>query len=163
MSVCSANPLKEWPVRHHAALANHLLQANPGLTIAVSASARLREQERLTALLELVPGSAVRRLPAGMSVAQLAAVLARCRFHIGPDSGVTHIAMALGIPTFSIFRHRGTGWEGWIPRGPEHRAFLQPCSCARDHDAPCAVRGVAECLEALSPETVLEACRPRLD
>jgi ADP-heptose:LPS heptosyltransferase len=163
MSVCSANPLKEWPVHHHAKLANQLLRVNPGLAIAVSASARPREQERLTALLELLPGSAVRRLPAGMSVAQLAAVLVRCRFHIGPDSGVTHVAMALGIPTFSIFRRRGTGWEGWIPRGPEHRVFLQRCSCARDHDAPCAVRGAAECLEALSPEIILEACHPHLD
>ena len=163
MSLCSANPLKEWPVQHHAALARLLLREKPGLTVAVSASARPREQERLATLLQLLPGQVVRRLPAEMSVAQLAAVLARCRLHIGPDSGVIHVAMALDVPTLSIFRRRGTGWENWIPRGPKHRAFVQACPCAHYRRAPCAVRGVPECLDALQPETVLDACRPHLE
>jgi ADP-heptose:LPS heptosyltransferase len=163
MSLCSADPLKEWPVRHHAALARLLLREKPELPVAVSASARPREQERLDILMQLLPGQPVRRLPAEMSVPQLAAVLARCRLHIGPDSGVIHVAMALDVPTLSIFRRRGTGWEGWIPRGPKHRAFVQACSCARRRTAPCALQGVPECLDALQPETVLDACRPHLE
>ena len=40
----------------------------------------------------------------GLNIGQLAALLQRCRLHIGADSGVLHLAAALGISTFTVFR-----------------------------------------------------------
>ena len=36
-------------------------------------------------------------LPPGLPIAELAAVLRRCRLHVGGDSGVLHLAVALGM------------------------------------------------------------------
>jgi len=159
MSPCSANVLKEWPVHHQARLVTLLRERDSQLPIAISASARPREQKQVDALMEKLGPHAVIRLPSTMTLAQLMAVLARCRLHIGPDSGVIHLAMALGIPTVSFFRCRGEGWRGWVPVGERHRAFLQDCTCRRDRDAPCAAAGVPRCLEALPPEVVIRACQ----
>lgn len=162
LSLCSANPLKEWPISHHARLVRLLHEAQPGLVLAVSATSRPREQQRLEELRKHVGEPQALALPPTMTVAQLAAVLERCRLHVGPDSGVIHLAMALNIPTVSFFRRRGEGWRGWVPQGERHRAFLQECTCVRDRDGVCAAVGVPRCLEALRPEAVAAACREML-
>jgi len=158
MSLCSANPLKEWPVSHHAQLVHLLREAQPGVVVAVSVSARPREQQRLEAFQRCLGRDDVLCLPSTMGLGQLAAVLARSRLHIGPDSGVIHLAAALGLSTVSFFRRRGEGWRGWVPEGERHRAFLQECSCVRDDDAPCAAVGVPRCLEGLLAEEARDAC-----
>jgi ADP-heptose:LPS heptosyltransferase len=162
MSLCSANVLKEWPADHHAQLVSLLREADPELPIAVSASARPREQKQVHTFMKKSGSHSVVRLPSAMTLAELMAVLARCRLHIGPDSGVIHLAMALGIPTVSIFRRRGEGWRGWVPVGDRHRAFLQDCTCLRDRGSPCAAVGSPRCLESLSPDSVFQACKELL-
>jgi ADP-heptose:LPS heptosyltransferase len=48
----------------------------------------------------------------------LAAVLARCRLFIGNDSGVTHLAAAVGTPVIALFI--ATDPARWGPRGHAH-------------------------------------------
>lgn len=162
LSICSAAVLKEWPLDHYARLISLLRDLDPTLPIAVSASARAREQRQLDVLWKQLTPDSVIRLPSTMTLAQLLAVLARCRLHIGPDSGVIHLAMALGLPTVSFFRRRGEGWRGWVPVGDRHKAFLRDCTCLRDRGSPCAAAGSPRCLEGLSPEAVFEAGKARL-
>ncbi len=52
---------------------------------------------------------------AGLPLVQLAGVLACCDAYIGNDSGITHLAAALGIPTVAIFGP--TDPRVWAPRG----------------------------------------------
>lgn len=153
LSLNSANPLKEWPVGHYAQLAERLLAHHPQTGIVLSASSSAREQARLDAFFAEFSDARVQRLPAGLTIAQLAAVLTRCRLHIGPDSGVIHLAMALGVPTISLFRQRG-GYRAWLPAGETHRHFLAPCGCESDRGSPCAKLGQAQCLAGIVPETV---------
>jgi heptosyltransferase III len=47
---------------------------------------------------------------------RLAAIISQCRLFVGNDSGVTHLAAALGVPTVAIFGP--TCPEVWAPRGP---------------------------------------------
>ncbi len=47
---------------------------------------------------------------------QLAAVLERCALFAGHDSGITHLAAAIGIPTLALFGP--TSPEIWSPLGP---------------------------------------------
>ncbi len=47
-------------------------------------------------------------------IAHLAAILQRCRLHIGADSGALHLAMALGVPTLTVFREY-PGLQEWVP------------------------------------------------
>src|SRR4030095_11485475 len=38
----------------------------------------------------------------GMTLARLCAILARCSLYLGNDSGVSHLAAALGLPTAAV-------------------------------------------------------------
>ena len=67
-----------------------------------------------------VAGLVGRALPlvraAGFSVPQAAALLARCRLYVGNDSGVSHLAAALGAATVAVFGP--TDPAAWRPLGP---------------------------------------------
>ncbi len=52
---------------------------------------------------------------AGLTVPQAASILARCAAYLGNDSGMTHVAAALGIPTVAVFGP--TDPAVWAPRG----------------------------------------------
>lgn len=155
MSLNSAVPLKEWPVTHYVALARQLAQEFPAVPLAVSIMAKEREQARLREFLAAVTDLAVTVLPAGMSIGQLAAVLRRCRVHFGPDSGVMHLAAALGVPTVSLFREQGS-YREWLPVGPDHAILRGPCACADLRTAACAATGQAQCLAGISVAAVAE-------
>lgn len=155
LSLNSAVPLKEWPVAHYAALARRLAQEFPAVPLAVSIMAKEREQARLREFLAAVTDLAVTVLPAGMSLGQLAAVLRRCRVHFGPDSGVMHLAAALGVPTVSLFREQGS-YREWLPVGPDHAILRGPCACADLRTAACAATGQAQCLAGISVAAVAE-------
>ncbi|MBI5685616.1 MAG: glycosyltransferase family 9 protein [Verrucomicrobia bacterium] len=88
----------------------------------------LREQHRCDIL--LIGGEAddaARRalapfnLPAAwnLPLPQLAAVLERCALFAGHDSGITHLAAAVGIPTLALFGP--TSPDIWAPLGPHAR------------------------------------------
>ena len=53
----------------------------------------------------------------GVSLSRLAALLAESRGYVGNDSGVSHLAAALGVPTVAVFGP--TDPAVWAPRGPE--------------------------------------------
>ena len=155
LSLNSANPLKEWPLEHHVVLLKALWNAQSELRVLVSAAARKRERERLQQLAETVHDARLQVLPEKLSIAQLAGVLQRCRLHIGPDSGVLHLALALGVPTISFFRTQGR-YLAWLPRGAAHRVISAPCTCVDHYQAPCERLGRAECLARIQPAQVAE-------
>jgi ADP-heptose:LPS heptosyltransferase len=95
-------------------------------------------------------------LLANRPLARLARVLSRCRLYLGNDSGLTHLAAAVGEPdVLALFGP--TDPRVWAPLGPRVRTLRAPCP-----QAPCAVGRTISCpetacLRALSPETVLAA------
>ena len=58
------------------------------------------------------------------NLGRLAAVLSRCRLYIGNDSGITHLAAALGIRTIALFLD--TDPRVWAPRGPRVQLLRRP-------------------------------------
>lgn len=89
-------------------------------------------------------------------LARVTRVLSRCRLYMGNDSGLTHLAAAVGEPdVLALFGP--TDHRVWAPPGPRVRTLTAPCP-----QAPCAVgRTIScpepHCMRALSPETVLAA------
>jgi ADP-heptose:LPS heptosyltransferase len=153
VSLNSANPLKEWPLEHYTEMLRAIWQAEPQLPVVVSASASEREQERLRKFTALASDGRLLTLPGKPGIAQLAAVVQRCRLHVGPDSGVVHLAVALGVPTISFFREQG-GYKCWLPSGPQHRVFTVPCVCIDHHFGTCEAAGQADCLAKIQPAQV---------
>jgi len=87
------------------------------------------------------------------SITMLAAILAQAQGYIGHDSGVTHLAALLGVPTVAMFGP--TDERQWAPRGA-HVTIVRGgrCTCVGWD----AVRACAEksCLN-VKPDEVFEA------
>jgi ADP-heptose:LPS heptosyltransferase len=147
--------LNEWPLEHTIALVRGLLARNPLLTVVVTGSSKPREKDRLRQIAEEAGDARVRVLT-GLTLAQLAGVLTRCRLHVGPDPGVTHLAYALGIPTFSIFRDHA-GLKEWLPCGENHLYRIAACRCAGLKEPTCRNAPHARCLADIKPDDVLQA------
>lgn len=133
-------------------LAKQLLAFDPQLQLAATASPQPREQARLQSLAQAVGSERLTTL-SGLSIAELAAVLQRCRLHVGADSGVLHLAVAVGLPTVSLFRDYFDA-SSWTPNGPAHRVFRAPCVCVNRREQPCAPAQRADCLAKLEVREV---------
>ncbi len=162
ISINASSPFKEWPMTRWVAWAKRFLDENRGFVLATG-SPKAREQTRLGELIAGVGDDRLKVIAEGLSIPRLAALVARCRLHVGTDSGVTHLALALGLPTVSVFRDYA-GLAEWRPTGPLHEAVTSPCACV---DRPgmqpdCAVAGTALCLERIGPDAVM-ACLDRID
>ncbi len=157
VSVSTAQALNEWPLAHWIALIRRLMELDPELQLVATGSGSERERRRLTELETSVARPRL-RIFSDLPVPRLAALLERSARHLGADSGVTHLAAALGVPTLSIFRGY-PGVNAWVPRGPRHRQLFAPCACASATQGrgSCHLRREAECLAGLSPDTVLAA------
>jgi len=71
------------------------------------------------ALVEQMEGCVPFALASSVSVQQAAALLARGRLYVGNDSGMSHLAAALGVPTVAVFGP--TDPAVWGPLGPAVR------------------------------------------
>jgi heptosyltransferase-1 len=152
---CSPNAsvwYKEWPLLNWIELARTLLRERPNQRLVATGTGNPREQARLRELAGAVNDPRLRTFT-GLSVAQLAGLLARCSAHVGADSGVLHLATALQRPTVSIFREY-PGLKEWLPRGPLDKHLTAPCPCASRMRDTCAQPQIANCLAKISPAAV---------
>jgi len=153
-SINASTPLKEWPLDRWVELAARLLKADPSVMLVATASANPRERERLNAVAKAVNEPRLRCIE-GPQIAQLAAILQRCRLHVGADSGVLHLAMALDVPTLAVFRQYDRLQE-WLPVGGQHRHFVAPCRCIAEDRGDCLRLAKASCLADISAERMAE-------
>ncbi len=152
----ASHPLKEWPLDHWLALVPRLA-ASTGRRLVATGDGSARERGRLEALSRAFPESLVMTLPERLPLDRLAAVLQRSALHVGADSGVTHLAMAVGTPTVTVYRDYDGRIE-WTPPGPEHRQRIAACDCVRSPQENCVREQRALCLGRISPESLLELC-----
>jgi ADP-heptose:LPS heptosyltransferase len=151
-SINASTHLKEWPLENWIELAKRLSKES-NIKILATGSDSPRESSRLNAFSSAVGASA--QIFCGISIAQLAALLSRCSLHVGADSGVLHLAMALGLPTISLFRNY-PNLGAWVPRGPQHRSFTASCACVGKKNAPCLKQPIAVCLKEIHPAAVAQ-------
>jgi heptosyltransferase-1 len=112
---------KRWPESHWLALGRQLLQQGQ---VPVFVHGNAEELARSQRLASALPGSQV--WPS-LRLDELAVRMASTQGVIGVDSGVSHIAVALGLPHVQIYNF-DTAWR----TGPAHAAhqlsvFDQPC------------------------------------
>ena len=96
-------------------------------------------------------------LAKGLSLIQLASVMEGCRLFVGNDSGISHLAAALGIPTLAIFGP--TDPKVWSPRGKNVMVIRKEIHCS-----PCPQERFFqcqhfECLKGIRLEEVLDGIR----
>jgi heptosyltransferase-3 len=86
----------------------------------------------------------------------LAAILSRSRLFVGNDSGITHLAAAVGCPTVALFGPSDP--EVWAPRGRSVTVICKKVGCSPCHLTSrneCVCNG--ECLFAITVDEVAEA------
>lgn len=102
------------------------------------------------------------------SLSQLAAVLQTCDLFIGADSGVTHVAAAVGVPVVAIFGPSNPdAWRPWTPGG-RSAVVTSDAACA-----PCSYVGhgiglrdgctARTCMQMISAGKVMKAARALLN
>jgi ADP-heptose:LPS heptosyltransferase len=87
-----------------------------------------------------------------LSLNELAATLKRCMVYVGNDSGVTHMAAAVGTPVVALFGP--TDPQVWGPRGKHVHTVYRGVSCSpcsREEMNACSHK---KCLESITVEDV---------
>ena len=110
---------KRWPARQFAELATCL--DAPVLLVEGPA-----DTDACREFAEAVAPSVPVVRATGVSLSRLAALLVESRGYIGNDSGVSHLAAALGVPTVAVFGP--TDPAVWAPLGPKVSVVVPRCA-----------------------------------
>ena len=97
-------------------------------------------------------------MPEGMSsatIGQAAAVVQQATLVVGVDTGLTHLAIAQGVPTVALF---GSTRPYVNPLAPHATVLYEPLPCAPCRRHPIC-GGTFPCMAALTTERVMAACR----
>ncbi|MDR1708285.1 MAG: lipopolysaccharide heptosyltransferase II [Candidatus Accumulibacter sp.] len=144
-------PAKRWPARHFAALADAL--AGRGVEVWLLGSAKDRPAG------EEIAARAARAKPRNLcgltALGQAIDLIAAADFVVCNDSGLMHVAAALGRPLVALY---GSSSPGFTPPLSERAAILSlglECSPCFKRECPL---GHMNCLNQLDPRRVLAAC-----
>jgi len=146
----SGSKKKVWPLDRFFTLA-HALQEHLGskILIVLGPAEGPEVQKAFEGM-----GPTVAILARGLTLLQLASVMEGSWFFVGCDSGVSHMAAALGLPTLAIFGP--TDQRVWSPRGEKTFVVRRgvPCSpCPPERFFQCKD---FECLRGIEMGEVLE-------
>jgi ADP-heptose:LPS heptosyltransferase len=147
----SGSPHKNWPLERFLDVAQGLLAGKKAQPIFILGPV---EQETAPGTVKMIE---TRGFPilSNMTLPVLAAVLNHCAGYIGNDSGVSHLAAALGLPTVVLFGP--TDPLFWGPKGENVRILSAslPCSpCTENVKRSCTEK---TCLTDLTVQQVLDA------
>lgn len=137
---------KNWPVEFYLEVAEWWERHFRGKSLVVLGPA---EEERGASGDRWRCAAALRDL----DLARLAALISRCDLYLGNDSGVTHMAAALGVETVALYGP--TDPVQWAPRGQRVRVITRNIECS-----PCLYSVMKSCphrrcLTALTPGHVI--------
>ena len=146
-----------------------------GFRVALTGSPDADERAYVDAIARQVPEAL--NLAGRLTLGGTAALLARAKFFVGPDTAITHMAAASGVPTIALFGPSDpVKWGPW-PQG--HPAATNPWQRLGDQRVgnvqllqgraacvPCKLEGCArhtgsasDCLRALTAETVIKSIK----
>lgn len=89
----------------------------------------------------------------GLDLAKLAAFISRCDFYLGNDSGVTHMAAALGVETVALFGP--TNPLQWSPYGKKVTMITKNVDCSPCPPSVMKSCPHRKCLATLAPAYVI--------
>ena len=161
---------KMWHEAGWVAVARWLL--DNGMRVALTGSSDPAEQACVAAIARQLPDTVI-NAAGQLTLGGTAALIARSQFYVGPDTAITHIAAATGVPTVALFGPSDpVKWGPW-PKGhpADHnpwqrlgdqrvgnvqlvqgRAMCVPCGhegCARHLDSS------SDCLQHLPATTII--------
>jgi ADP-heptose:LPS heptosyltransferase len=143
---------KEWPVEYFRAVGTHFRDQGWNILIAGGPE----EQSRAEALARLI-GAGAASIAGQLTLAETGSALGACRLALGGDTGLSHLARALGVRTGILFGPT-THHFGFYPFGePAFRIFERPMWCrpCHAHGGNACWRMCRRCLEGIKPQEVI--------
>lgn len=137
---------KKWPAEHYASLARTLLSQGKSVWLMGSPN----DQVDCSAIAELAPGSV--NLAGRTQLLDAIDLLSVCEQVVCNDSGLMHIACALGVPTVGVFGSTSPGFTP--PLGDNAQTVQLELDCRPCFQRECPL-GHLNCLRQLQPEQVL--------
>lgn len=169
---------KMWHADGWAALAQHL--AARSLRIVLTGGSDTEELQYVQRIAAALPADTV-NLAGKISLPAASCLAGRSRIYVGPDTAMTHIAAALGVPVLALFGPtNAVKWGPW-PRGhPASENPWQRCgtqcrgnvillqgtgACVPCHLEGCErhISSLSDCLQQLSAARVIHAAERLLD
>ncbi len=149
-------PTKRWPLDHVAAMARTWLTYEHNSLLVVLGPDEKNWLEQ-PATLEIATHPRV-EIMNGSSLIDAATALAGCEAVVTNDSGLLHLSEAVGTPVVALFGPtvRAFGYAPLLPNSRLLELDLECRPCSRTGSRPCH-RGDLACLEAITPDSVLQA------
>ncbi len=144
-------PAKRWFPDRFAAVADRLA-AEFGARVLVFGSSGDRES---AGAVQAAAKARFVNLAGGTSLREALALISRCRVFVSNDSGLMHVAAAMGVPTVAVFGSTNPVTTG--PMGPRFSIVRKPMDCS-----PCLKETCPQdfrCMEAISAEDVWNEAR----
>jgi heptosyltransferase III len=118
----SGSERKNWPIASFVEIIKSLWQENYSVLVLAGPA----EEQKLAYLQRhLTPPQGLYRTLVNAPLLEIAQQLRQCRGYLGNDSGITHLAAILGVPTVAIFGP-GSRTSNWEPLGKHVDIIQQP-------------------------------------
>lgn len=160
---------KQWTVEGWIEVGLYLKKL--GLKLVLSCGPAQEEMDYVANIQRQLPDDTI-NLAGQVSLAQLAYIISQAKLYIGPDTGITHLAAATGIPVIALYGP--TNPVKWAPWPVEYRQNINPfhkTGCQHVNNislvqgkadcVPCHLEGCdkhqqsrSQCLDSLSPEQI---------
>ncbi len=154
-AVCPGSkwPSKRWPLGNYELIGQRLITELGLVPVVVGGKEDIAAGETL-----ISQWGAGFNAAGKFKVRVSASLLEQARFYLGNDTGVMHVAAAVGIPCVAVFSAQD--WpDRWNPlpiRGQTHRIFRSHVPCAGCRSMNCSKD--LRCLTQVDPQKVFEAC-----
>lgn len=151
---------KKWDLSRFVTLVQGLL-SDPATGVVLAGTAAEGDEAGTVVTYAGPAGGRVASLAGRLTLAETAALLARARLFVGVDSGLAHLAAALGVDTVVLFGPSDS--RKWGLADDAHRVVRRPLACA-----PCSIFGYQRlcrsvaCMRDIAADEVLAACRELL-
>jgi heptosyltransferase-3 len=164
-------PYKQWPLAHFEVLVKELLAQ--GHQVLLTGSGSSRDQECVAALRHLGTPPQLLDLSGQLDFNQLVKLFENAALYIGPDTSVSHLAAATGIPVIAIFGPTNPmRWAPWPAKAKAQALFARSAGIQQAGNVtvlqsglscvPCGRAGCedhrqsrSDCLIDITPQRVL--------
>ncbi|MFH0255770.1 lipopolysaccharide heptosyltransferase II [Vibrio rumoiensis] len=147
-------PAKQWPAEHYATVANEMVRQGKQVWIFGSIKDK-PTAETIKNLVEEQNQSQIYILAGKTSLIEAVDLLAACHTVISNDSGLMHVAAAVGCEVIGIY---GSTSPEYTPPLAEKVSIIHTnIECRPCFKRECPL-GHLKCLKELSPEQVISAC-----
>lgn len=179
MQVPSLVRYKQWPVLHYAQVVTALAQR--GHQVVLTGGPSERDKLLVGEVIAATANAPVVNAAGQLDFNQMSALLHKAAVYVGPDTSITHLAAACGVPVVAMFGPIDPQmWGPWPAHWPARQPYevhaerqqrgnvilLQgPQACVPCNGAGCDKHNDSrsECLETMAPKRVLDEVLALLD